>query len=70
MSIIKKHDDKLEIKNDKLETENDKLEAENDKLEIKNDKLESNQILSSAASLVLNYIEKKNNRKKGEWIIK
>lgn len=94
----KKHDDKSE-------TENDKLEAENDKLEIKNDKLETNQILSSAASLVLNYIiinpditrkelsiiikksestinriikelkdknyiEKKNNRKNGEWIIK
>ena len=98
MSIIKKHDDKLEIKNDKLEAENDKLEAENDKLE-------SNQSLSSAASLVLNYIiinpditrkelsiiikksestinriikelkdknyiEKKNNQKNGEWIIK
>ena len=91
MSIIKKHDDKLEIKNDKLEAENDKLE--------------SNQSLSSAASLVLNYIiinpditrkelsiiikksestinriikelkdknyiEKKNNQKNGEWIIK
>ena len=105
MSIIKKHDDKLETKNDKLETKNDKLKTENNKLKIKNDKLEFNQILSSAAGLVLNYIiinpditrkelsiiikksestinriikelkdknyiEKKNNRKNGEWIIK
>ena len=97
--------DKLETENDKLKTENDKLETKNDKLEAENDKLESNQILSSAASLVLNYIiinpditrkelsiiikksestinriikelkdknyiEKKNNRKNGEWIIK
>ena len=102
---LETENDKLETENDKLETENDKLKTGNDKLEIKNDKLETNQILSSAASLVLNYIiinpditrkelsiiikksestinriikelkdknyiEKKNNRKNGEWIIK